>query len=49
METDGIKLAEQIVLYSMPQKAASAWSAIEGELVGAGYKPLVFNLPITTR
>ena len=29
-------------LIKMPQKAASAWSAIEGGLVGASYKPLVY-------
>ena len=28
-------------LTAMPQKAASAWSALDG-LVGASYKPLVF-------
>lgn len=37
----GITLAEQRGLYSMPQKAASAWCAVE-DIVGAGYKPLVF-------
>ena len=26
----------------MPQKAASAWVAIEGGIVGAGYKPLLY-------
>ena len=26
----------------MPQKAASAWVSVEGGIVGAGYKPLVY-------
>lgn len=38
----GITLAEQKGLTSMPQNAASAWIAVEGGIVGAGYKPLVF-------
>ena len=38
----GITIAEQIGLTKMPQKAASAWVAIEGGIVGAGYKPLVY-------
>lgn len=38
----GIELAEQKGLTSMPQGAASAWVAVEGGIVGAGYKPLVF-------
>ena len=37
----GITLAEQRGLYSMPQKAASAWCAVE-DIIGASYKPLVF-------
>ena len=42
MELGGITLAEQKGLTAMPQKAASAWIAVEGGIVGAGYKPLVF-------
>ncbi len=38
----GIQLEEQKGLTSMPQKAASAWVAIEGGIVGAGYKPLLY-------
>ncbi|MBQ6975032.1 MAG: hypothetical protein IJQ16_00575 [Selenomonadaceae bacterium] len=38
----GLTIAEQKGLTSMPQKAASAWIAVEGGIVGAGYKPLVF-------
>ena len=29
-------------LTKMPQKAASAWSAVNNGLVGASYKPLIF-------
>ena len=29
-------------LTKMPQKAASAWSAVFDGIVGAGYKPLVY-------
>lgn len=29
-------------LTKMPQKAASAWSAVNNGLVGASYKPLLF-------
>ncbi len=38
----GIQLEEFKGLTSMPQKAASAWVAIEGGIVGAGYKPLLY-------
>ena len=38
----GIEFEEFKGLTSMPQKAASAWIAIEGGIVGAGYKPLLF-------
>ena len=38
----GLTIAEQKGLTSMPQKAASAWIAVEGGIVGASYKPLVF-------
>lgn len=27
---------------SMPQKAASAWVAVDSEITGAGYKPLLY-------
>lgn len=38
-----IELAEFKGLTSMPQKAASAWSAFETSgLVGASYKPLLY-------
>lgn len=38
-----IKLAEFKGLTTMPQKAASAWSAFETSgLVGASYKPLLY-------
>lgn len=42
MLTGGITLAEQKGMTAFPQKAASAWSAIDNAIVGAGYKPLVF-------
>lgn len=29
-------------LTKMPQKAASAWSAVDGGLCGASYKPLLY-------
>ena len=38
----GLTIEEQKGLTSMPQKAASAWVAAEGGIVGAGYKPLVY-------
>ena len=42
MLTGGITIAEQKGLTTFPQKAASAWSAIDQAIVGASYKPLVF-------
>ena len=36
-----VKLENFVGLTSMPQKAASAWSAVDG-LVGASYKPILF-------
>ena len=42
MRLGGIEIAEQKGLTTMPQKAASAWAALENGIVGAGYKPLVF-------
>lgn len=36
-----IKIVEQVELTEMPQKAASAWSAVD-ELIGCMYKPLVY-------
>ena len=38
----GLQLEEFKGLEKMPQKAASAWVAIEGGIVGAGYKPLLY-------
>lgn len=38
----GIQLEEFKGLTAMPQKAASAWVAIDGGIVGAGYKPLLY-------
>ena len=38
----GITLEEFKGLDKMPQKAASAWVAIDGGLTGAGYKPLIY-------
>ena len=38
----GIEIAEQKGLTSMPQDAASAWIAVEGAIVGCGYKPLIY-------
>lgn len=38
----GITFEEFKGLTSMPQKAASAWIAVEGGIVGAGYKPLIY-------
>ena len=37
-----IEILEQKGLTTMPQEAASAWIAIEGGIVGAGYKPLIY-------
>lgn len=34
---------EGLTLTSMPQEAASAWSAAEG-LVGASFKPLLYGV-----
>ena len=42
MVLGGITIAEQQGLTKMPQKAASAWVSVEGGIVGAGYKPLVY-------
>lgn len=38
----GIQLEEFKGLDKMPQKAASAWVAVEGGYTGAGYKPLIY-------
>ena len=38
----GIQLEEFKGMDKMPQKAASAWVAVEGGIVGAGYKPLLY-------
>lgn len=37
-----IEFVEFKGLESMPQKAASAWAAVDGGLCGASYKPLVY-------
>ncbi|MBO7133305.1 MAG: hypothetical protein J6W06_04010 [Bacteroidales bacterium] len=37
-----IKLENFEGLTAMPQKAASAWAAVNAGIVGASYKPLVF-------
>lgn len=37
-----IKFEEFEGLTKLPQKAASAWSAVDNSLVGASFKPLVF-------
>ena len=37
-----IEVIEQKSLTKMPQKAASAWSSFEGEIVGANYKPIAY-------
>ena len=38
----GIQLEDFKGIDKMPQKAASAWVAVEGGIVGAGYKPLLY-------
>ena len=38
----GIEFEEFKGLDKMPQKAASAWIAVEGGITGAGYKPLIY-------
>ena len=38
----GVTLEEFKGLEKMPQKAASAWVAVEGGFTGAGYKPLLY-------
>lgn len=38
----GIQLEEFKGMEKMPQKAASAWVAVEGGITGAGYKPLLY-------
>ena len=43
MITGSIQVQEQQGMHSMPQKAASAWSAFETSgIVGAGYKPIAY-------
>ena len=37
-----IQLEEFKGLDKMPQKAASAWVALDGGITGAGYKPLLY-------
>lgn len=38
----GITFEEFQGATDMPQKAASAWVALDGDMVGAGYKPLLY-------
>ena len=38
----GIEVIEQQGLTKMPQRAASAWSAFDGTMTGAGYKPIAY-------
>ena len=42
MKLGQIEMEEYKGLTEMPQKAASAWVAVEGGIVGAGYKPLLY-------
>lgn len=42
MVLGGINFEKFEGLTSMPQKAASAWAAVDGQITGAGYKPLVY-------
>lgn len=37
-----IEVLEQQGLTKMPQEAASAWSAFDGTMTGAGYKPIAY-------
>ena len=38
----GIEVITQHALSKMPQDAASAWSAFDGGITGAGYKPVAY-------
>ena len=38
----GITFEDFKGLTTMPQKAASAWVAVDGSIVGADYKPLLY-------
>ena len=38
----GIEVIEQQGLTKMPQEAASAWSAFDGTMTGAAYKPIAY-------
>ena len=42
MNLGSVEIIEQQGLTKMPQEAASAWSAFDGAIVGAGYKPIAF-------
>ena len=43
MQTGAIQLERFVGLTKLPQKAATAWSALETSgLVGASYKPLIY-------
>lgn len=42
MKLGGIQLETFEGLRRMPQKAASAWTGATVDLVGAGYKPLIY-------
>lgn len=37
-----IKFEDFEGLTKLPQKAATAWAAVEGKIVGASFKPLLF-------
>jgi len=37
-----IEVVEQQGMTRMPQEAASAWSAFDGSMVGASYKPVAY-------
>ena len=38
----GIEVLEQQGMTAFTQSAASAWSAFDGSMVGAGYKPIAY-------
>ena len=42
MNLGAIEVVEQQGLTKMPQGAASAWSAFDGSMTGAGYKPIAY-------
>ena len=42
MNVGSIEVIEQQGLTKMPQEAASAWAFFDGDMTGAGYKPIAF-------